>query len=146
MTAQRIKGQEVSVVFVGPTGTEDTFGAVQSFEATTQMEILTEGYLGETSNRRDDIFNGLTGSVDIHLQTNEYAAFWRRVKDRAQRRSPAAGQFNATGVFNFPNGQKMRFQLIDIFFGEMPMNAGARGEYVSVSVPFECQDGFLLPS
>ena len=82
--AQRIKGQEVSVVFVGPNGTEDAFAAVQSFEATTQMEILTEGYLGETSNRRDDIFNGLTGNVEMHIQSNDYAAFWKRVKDRAR--------------------------------------------------------------
>lgn len=143
--AQRIKGQEVSVVFVGPNGTEDAFAAVQSFEATTQMEILTEGYLGETSNRRDDIFNGLTGQVEMHIQSNDYAAFWKRVKDRAQRRSPADGQFNVTGVYRLPNGTRMRFQLIDVFFGEMPMNTGARGEYVSVTVPFECQDGFLLP-
>lgn len=144
--SQRIKGQETSVVFTGPNGVEDTFKAIISFDATQMQEILSEGYLGETSNRRDDIFNGYSGELEMHLESSVYVAFAERVKDRAQRRSPASGQFNVTGVYNFPNGQRIRWIFIDVFFGDLPLSTGGRGEYVSAKVSFECQDGKRIAS
>ena len=88
---QRIKGQETVVSFVGTEGSEEGLTDVQSSESEFQMQILTDGYLGETSDRRDDIFRGASGSISIHLETPQYFAFARRVIDRAQRRTPGRG-------------------------------------------------------
>ena len=92
--AQRIKGQEVRVVMVSPSGTETSLSDVQSFDVEPQMEILSEGYLGETTERKDDIFKGCSGSMEINLESADFFKFQQAVIERSQRRSPASARFN----------------------------------------------------
>lgn len=137
--AQRIKGQEVTLSFATPDGQAEGLTDIVSFEAELQMEILREGYLGETTDRRDDIFRGVSGRAELHLETQEYLAFTQRVQDRAERRSPAAGVFNATASFQFPNGQRPRITFENIFFDALPVAVSDRGSYVQVTIAFECE-------
>ena len=136
--AQRIKGQEVVLSFVSPEGSADV-GDVSSFEAELQMEILREGYLGETVDRRDDIYRGVSGRAELHLENQAYLSFTQLVQDRAERRSPAAGVFNATASFAFPNGQRPRLTFENIFFDAMPIRVSDRGSYVTVTIAWECE-------
>lgn len=143
--AQRIKGQEVKIQMVGPSGKEDGIIDVQSFEASFQVERLEENYLGETTTRYDDIFNGVKGKIELHLENQTYFRFMERVQRRAQRRDSADGQFNIMAVLKFPNGQKVRVLLEDVFFGEIPLNVSSRSDYVQTSVDWGCSNGrFLL--
>lgn len=138
--AQRIKGQEVRVVMVAPSGTVTALSDVQSLEVEVKTEILSEGYLGETTERKDDIFKGASGKMEVHLETEDYFRFVREVVDRSQRRTPAAARFNIICTLAFPNGDRPRVLLEDIFFGAAPLNIGSREEYVSASVEFECSN------
>jgi hypothetical protein len=138
--AQRIKGQEVRVVMVAPSGTVTALSDVQNFEMEPMTEILSEGYLGETTERKDDIFKGARGKMDVHMETQDYFRFAQEVIDRSQRRTPAAARFNVIATLAFPNGERPRVLLEDIFFGPLPTNVGARDEYVSASVDFECSN------
>lgn len=138
--AQRIKGQEVEVTWTGPTGLEEGFTAVSNFEVSVQEELLTENYIGETTARRDDQYNGIRGRLDMHLENTEYFNFVQRVKDRSQRRNAADGQFNLIAVLNFPNGERKRIVVQNAFFGELPLNVGSRSEYVQATVEFEASD------
>lgn len=141
MATQRIKGQNVSIAVTGPNGEESVFEeAARSVQMTVQMEVLAEGYIGESSNRRDDIFNGITGQVEVHMQTAAFFRFMNRAKARAQRRTPAAERFDFVGVFAYDNGERVRAVIEDVFFGEMPVNIPSRGEYVTVTLNFEAQD------
>ncbi len=137
--AQRIKGQEVSLSFTQPDGDAEGLEDVTSFEWELQMEILREGYLGETTDRRDDIYRGVSGRMEMHMEAQAFFAFQQQVQDRAERRSPAAGVFNATASFAFPNGQRPRITFENIFFDAQAMRSADRGSYVAVTVPWECE-------
>lgn len=144
--AQRIKGQEVRVTVVTPTGTEQSIGGggISSFEIEFQTEILSEGYLGETTERKDDIFRGVSGRMSFHIDRPGYFAFVRQVTDRSQRRSPADARFNVLASLEFPSGETSLVLLEDVFFGPLPVNVGGRDEYVEATVEFECAQGRFL--
>lgn len=138
--AQRIKGQEVRVVMVAPSGTVTSLSDVQNLEIEPQTEILSEGYLGESTERKDDIFKGARGKMDVHLEQQAYFRFVQEVIERSQRRTPAAARFNIICTLAFPNGDRPRVLLEDVFFGSNPLSVGGREEYVSASVEFECSN------
>lgn len=137
--SQRIKGSEVGVVITSDDGVERSIDAVGSLEITVQIELLTEGYLGETTNRRDDIFNGVEGSLELHLERGQFFALVEKIKDRASRRTPGA-RFDLVSIFAFPNGDRVRGVIGDVYFGEIPINTGGRGEYVSSTINFGASD------
>lgn len=138
--AQRIKGQEVELGFVDPQGNDEPIGDVASFEAELDIEILQEGYLGETSDRYDDLFHGVSGTAELHLETARLFAFSELVERRSKRRDPASGRFNASASFQFPNGTLVRISFEDIFFGPFPIRTPARGEYVTTTVQWKCSN------
>ena len=135
---QRIKGQEVKLSWVSPDGTEEGLEDVVSFEAELMLEILREGFLGESADRRDDIYNGVSGKVELQLESAKYFRFTQRVQDRAERRTPAAGVFNCTASFSFPNGERARITFEDVFFGSLPLRVPERKQYVTASISWEC--------
>lgn len=137
--AQRIKGQEVTLVWTTPDGSAEGLEDVSSLEAELQFDILKEGYLGESVDRRDDIYRGVTGRAELHLESAKYFEFTQKVQDRAERRSAAAGKFSATASFAFPNGDRARITFEDIFFGALPIRVNDRGSYVTVTVAWECE-------
>ena len=65
--AQRIKGQEVELMLVVNGVAKTTLTAVRSFEMSWQQEIKSEGYLGETTNHKDSVFNGIRESMEYNF-------------------------------------------------------------------------------
>jgi len=142
--AQRIKGSEVTVVLTSPQGAERSLDAVGSLDFSLKMELLSEGYLGESSNRYDDIFNGIEGTVELTIERGQLFDLLDRIKARAQRRTPADDVFSFLFTFEFPNGDRVRCLFPNVFFGEIPVSSGGRSEYVTVSLPFGTDDGQFL--
>ena len=138
--AQRIKGQETVIGFTSPDGDESGFEDVVDFEAELDIETLQEAYLGKTTDDYDDIFHGCSGQMNIHMRTSAYLAFTQKVQDRAQRRTPADGQFTATSTFNFPNGSRARLTFEDLFFGALPIKVGGRAQYVTGTIQWKCSN------
>lgn len=136
--AQRIKGQETSLAFTDPDGDVDELGVVSSFEAELDVQILEEGYLGETANRFDDIYNGTSGNVDMHLESTEWFKFSEKIQDRSARRTPASGKFSITSSFQYPDGSTAKVTFEDVFWGPLPLRVPQRGEYVAVSLSWKC--------
>lgn len=136
--AQRIKGQETVLGFTNPDGDQEGLEDILSFEAELDMEILEEKYLGRSSNDYDDIFNGVSGQVELHMRTVDYFRFQEKIQDRAERRTAADGTFSATASFNFPNGTRMRITFEDLFFGPSPISVGSRSEYVKGTIQWKC--------
>lgn len=102
------------------------------------MEILRERYLGETAERKDDMFKGISGRCELHIENSNYFRFTQKVQDRAQRRTAASGKFTATASFAFPDGPRARLVFDDIFFDSLPLRAPGNGAYVAVTIAFEC--------
>lgn len=132
----RIKGNEVVISVSGPNGNEGSLDSIQSFEVEHQIDILSEGYLGETAERQDEIFVKCTGKVELHVSKVEYLSFAQKVIDKAQRRIPGSTVFNITATLLFPDGRRARCIYRDVAFGSVPLNVGGRDEYVSSTIEF----------
>lgn len=139
MAEQRIKGQEVEVRIVRGGEELTTITDVRSFEMAAQLELLTEGYLGETSDRRDEVYRGYRGGMELHFENRDLLDLTRSIIDRARRQDPDL-RINIRATLQFPAGQRVRLQLNDCFFGEIPMSFGSRADYGAVSLSFEGTD------
>lgn len=141
---QRIKGQEIELSVVGPDGREEALGDVVSGTIEFQLDILTQGLLNETADRRDDIFRGVRLEMEVQLETGLFTDFINRIKDRAQRRAPASDVFSALMTLEFPNGDRPRVSVDNLFFGSIPIAVGGRDEYVTLRVEAESDEGRFI--
>lgn len=136
---QRIKGQEVTLSWTSPRGDQDGMEYVLNFEFELDLEILEEEFLGQTAKSFDDIYHGVKGKAELQLASPAFLTFSERVQDRAERRESADGVFTATCAFAFPNGQRVRVQFPNLFFGPIPHRVGGRSEYVTVNLDWACE-------
>lgn len=139
MSSQRIKGQEVSIIITRGGELEAELTDVKSCEFTPQFEIKSEGYLGEKTNRKDEVYVGVKGSSELHIHDGSIFDFLQAIKDRAQRVSPDL-VFNISGIFSFPNGDIRTLTIPDVKFGAVPISTNDRGDYVSVKLEYEAED------
>jgi len=139
MADARIKGQEVEVLIVLNGQVQNTITDVRSFEVGFQMEILKEGYLGETTDRRDDIFRGTRGKIDLHYENKDVFGLIMAIVDRARRQSPGT-KVNIKATLRFPNGDRPRVIIKDVYFGEIPLAFGSRSDYGTLGLEFEAAD------
>lgn len=141
--AQRIKGQEVELLLVENNVPQTTISDIKSFEMTAQLEILKEGYLGETTDRRDSVYRGYHGKMEVHFETRDILDFARRVIDKARRRTPGS-RINCKVTFVFPDGDRVRILLKDLSFGEIPINFASRTDFGTITLDFEGEDFNLI--
>lgn len=139
MSSQRIKGQEVSLIITSSGDLEAELTDIKSCEFTPQFEIKEEGYLGETTNRTDEVYNGVKGSITMHIHSGDAFDFIQKVKDRAQRKTPDV-QFNIGGIFVFPNGEIRTISVPDAHFGAVPISTNDRGDYTELKYEFAADD------
>jgi hypothetical protein len=143
--AQRIKGQEVQILFVRAGVLEDTLTDTQDFEWEPKLELKEVGYLGEKSNRHDEIFNGMKFDGTLHLHSQDWFVFQQAIVARAKRQTPDV-VFNVSSILNFPNGQTPSLLFPDAKFGAQTHAVRSRGDYVTVKVAGACDDYFLTTS
>jgi hypothetical protein len=139
MSDQRIKGQEVQVLIVNGGNLEDTLTDIQNFNVTVEQEVKSVGYLGEKTNRKDSIFNGIKFDMELHIHKSRWFGFVKDMIAKSKREKPDI-KFNITGVFSFPNGETPTMLLPDCSLGEVPHSVQSRGDYVKVKLQGECDD------
>lgn len=139
MADSRIKGQEVELLLVENNVPLTSIADVRSFEMAAQLEILSEGYLGETTDRRDSIYKGYRGRMEVHFENKAVLDLMRRLVDKARKRS-AGARINAKVTLAFPGGDRVRLLLQDLEFGEIPLAFGSRSDYGTISLDFEGAD------
>lgn len=137
--ADRIKGQEVEVIVIVDGEPQSTVTTVRSLEVAIQMETMSEGYLGETTNRKDDIFRGVRGRIEFHLENDDVFTLIKTIVDRARRRV-AGVVINMKATLRFPNGDRPRVIIPDVKFGEIPLNFGSRSDYGTLGLDFEASE------
>lgn len=138
MPSTRIRGQDVEVVVLAD-GRAQSFTDIQSSEFTSETETSEEGYLGEKSNRYDEIYKGYSGSLDLHNSSPATLDFLKIVKDRAQRRTPGV-TINVKMTLAFPSGERKRIVMSDAFFDASGVSFGGRDEYGTTTIPFKGSD------
>lgn len=137
---QRIKGQEVELILVEDNVPLTGIADVRSFSMEAQLEILKEGYLGETTDRRDSVYRGFSGSMELHFENRDVIDLTRRLIDKARRRT-AGSRINCKVTLVFPEGgERVRVLLKNLEFGAIPLGFGSRADYGTISLPFEGED------
>lgn len=139
MSQTRLKGQEVEVLVVVNGAPKTNMTSVRSFEVTLNTEILSEGYLGETTEQKDSIFKGISGRMEMHFDNQEVIKVYQAIVDKARRRTPGT-KINIKATLNFPNGQRPRVMLSDVEFGPMPLSFSSRSDYGTATLDFEGSD------
>lgn len=136
---QRIKGQEVVINIVNDGVLEDTLTSVTEFNDEDMLEVKSSGFLGETTNRYDDIYNGTKFDFTLNLATQDWFKFKQAIKDRARRVRPDL-VFNVTATYFFPNGDAPTITYPDVKWGPIPKNVPSRGDYVKVKMEGSVED------
>ena len=134
--AQRIKGQEVSVLLLLNGEPQSSTNAVRSFSVEQQVEVTSEGYLGESTNRRDEVYNGVSGSLELHMDDPDVFDVVQAIINRATR-STAGTSINIKAALTFPSGVMKRVLVKDCFFGSIPMEFGSRTDFGTLTLDFE---------
>jgi len=137
--SQRLRGDEVSVLVTTGGVLEDTFDAISNFNLEIMTEVISTAFLGEKTERKDDIFKGVKFDFEMQVAKQNVFTFLDKVKKRAQRITPDL-QFNITGVFNYANGDTVVATIPDAKFAATPIQTGSRSDYVKLKISGEADD------
>lgn len=139
----RIKGIEVALIFIGPTGVEETVGKMKSMEINVLGEILTEEYIDEDAPDFDDISMGCEVKCMAHLNDPAFFQLIQRVENRRRRIGSPSGKFSAGGRFLFPDQGTQRIVVPNLFFGDLPIRVGGRKDYVNTEINAKAKQAFF---
>jgi hypothetical protein len=142
---QRVKGQEVQILYVAGGTLQETLTDTVSFEFGPKLELKEQGYLGETTNRHDDIYNGVKFTGKLHCHTQDWFSMQTSIIQRARRQVPSI-TFNISAVLDFPNGNTPSVLLSDCYFGPQTQQVGGRGEYVTINIEGGADDQNITTS
>lgn len=144
MPIQRIKGQESRVIILEGGNPLYAIDTIKSTDLEFDFELIQEGYLGETFDRFDEVFNGLKVSLDIHMSTAAAMDLAFRVRDRAQRRAGGFTRIDLLTTFSFGNGDRRGITARDIYFEPIPISIGGRKEHISMKLSGACSEADRL--
>ena len=133
----RLKGQEIEVRFIADGVMQEAFACPVSFDDNIKTELKEQGYLGEKTNRHDEVYNGTDFNLKMHVQSNKWMAFQKLVTDRAQRITPAT-VINIIRSDFYSDGSTGTRIYPDVHFGPMPSSGPSRTDYVDVSLTGAC--------
>lgn len=136
MSAQRIRGEDSSVVIIVDGQPVNTITAIKDFNVEFDLDILSEAYLGEHGERQDDHYKSVGGDFTVHHETPAVMDLINAIVDRASRKNPLV-IFNLRCTYTWPNGSKRRFTAMDCAFGPLPISNGGQGEYISTKLTWK---------
>lgn len=139
MAVQRIRGQEVKVYVQGPNGTVASLADIRSFSLTPKFKKLEEQYLGETTMRYDELFDGVDFDMELHIEDPGVFDFVSLIRARAVDRTSKT-VVNITSQIQYAGGPLKNVILQDCFFENMPLNVGSRSDYVTIKLTGSCSN------
>lgn len=137
MSELRILGKSVTVRLVRAGVLQKEITAISNFTFETRQRILTEGYLGETAQRQDEIFDEVGGSFAIVPESSQVLDLQRMIADRATKREANPETVTISFRAQFPDGSFARFTVPDAKFDPIPLNVGSRDAYVNITFTYK---------
>jgi len=137
---KRLMGQDTKILIVVANQPVDAIAAVKDFSFEFEQETKDEGYVGETTNRKDAVFKGVKGSFTMHLTSKAEILWVQQIINKSRNRGTGP-TVNVKTTLNFPNGDVVRYVFPDVEFGSFPFNVGGRSDFVSVKVDFVGSEG-----
>jgi hypothetical protein len=139
MPSQRLLGQNVAIIIIQDSAPIQEISCIRSFSFTYEQELKDEGYLGETTNRKDSVFKGMKMDMELHTNNNKVFQLIQSAVDKARRRTPGT-RINIKCTLTWPNGDIARVTFPDVEFGAFPINANSRTDYVTVKLEAACSE------
>lgn len=140
----RVKGQEVAIAIQVDGVLNTQIDTIQSCEIEFELELLEEGYLGETFNRVDSVYNTCRVKMTGHCNSQAYFELAEAIVARAQHRTGGAVRIDVVGSFAFPNGDFPTIAIPDVHFQGIPFTLGGRGEFVEFTLEGKASGYTLL--
>jgi hypothetical protein len=141
--AQRILGQNTVVSIIVNSAPQTEINSVRSFSFNYELELKDEGYLGESTNRKDSVFKGIKFDMEMHLANNAAFQLIKTAIDKAQRRTPGV-RINVKTSLTWPNGDRAVVVFNDVEFGPFPVNTNSRTDYVTLKIEGACSEAVAI--
>lgn len=135
-TTLRVRGQETEIRVIKDGVLYDTITKITKFNAEVQLEVVSQGFLGGTSDEKDEIFNGVKFGFEAQLDTPDWFDMEAAIIKRAQRITPDV-VFTIVSTLYFPSGKTRIIVIPDAKFGAIPLDIAGRKEYVTVKIDGE---------
>jgi len=133
----RIRGESVEVRIIRAGNVEQSLTCVTSFDCEDMLEIIQQGYLGETSDRFDDVYKGSGGNISFDVHDPGWFTLRDLLIDRARRRIPLF-KINVLATYSFPDGATKRITHMDCAFGTPGLGHSDRSSYVKGKLSWKC--------
>lgn len=119
--------------------------AIVSSELTFLLAIKEQGMLGETTDRVDEIFKGMSGTLEMQAGDPEVLEMIGIIVDRARRRTPPRPRFTLKGQYTFPeSGRRGIIVVPDLKFGDIPVNSQNREDPVGFRFQWRAEIGTVV--
>ena len=139
---QRIRGQETEIRLIKDGVMYDTITKITKFSVEPMLEVKSQGFLGGTTEEKDDIFNGWKFSCEAQLDGVEWFDMQQAIIKRAQRLTPDV-QFTIASTLYFPSGDTRIIVISDAKFSAAPIDIPERKDYVSVKLEGEVSNASI---
>jgi hypothetical protein len=144
--SERIRGQETQIRVVSDGVLQKEIDEIKSFDFTYQVKIQTEEFLGRTSNEKDEIYQGINGTIEFQPRSLQVFDLLETIKARAQRRGANPPIINISFVAVFPNGDRPRLVIKDAKFQDPGLKSPGRSQFVTAPWSFEASDAKYSPA
>lgn len=139
MADPRLKGQEIELQFIKDGSVQEAIQNIGSFNWTEKLEKKEDGFLGETTNRYDDIYNGCDLDFEMQISNGLWVDVQAAIIARARRESPAT-EFNLVVSQFYANGDTVVLTFKDLRFGAQPQSTGSRADFVKIKIDASCSE------
>jgi hypothetical protein len=140
MSKSMLIGQDVQIrMSLKSSGRLKSVTAISNFQFQTNLQIITEKFLGEKHNRKDTIFEDVSGSFLVKPEDPEIFTFQQLMVQRAINRTATEDEVVLSWKYTFPNGLTATFTVPTAEFGTIPINAGGRDTHVEMPLTWEAE-------
>lgn len=152
MADQRAKGEDVVIsLFQLSNGNKSKIQDIvdiKNYEITFNLELLKEGYLGQSTDRLDDIYRGVTGSLEFHFSDAGALKLIQSAVARARRRAGSQQgplmSFSHQATLYLPDGTRAIISVPEMFFGPIPLTSGGREQFLGVKLDWAGEDAQFI--
>lgn len=135
---RKLRGQNTSLNVVSATdGVRDEFSDIRNMTVTFQRDVISEGYINQTTEQKDADFKGVAFKFEAHSRKKKIVD----IVDRINRitRGLSNDAINIVTTLRFPDGPK-RVIIPNAEFGDLEIGVGGKAEYVTFPFQGEADD------
>jgi hypothetical protein len=145
MSAPRFIGQDTELLISVDGKPLSNITAIASHEFTVKINMIEKGYVGELSDRLDEVFKGISGAFEAHDSDGSVLELVSTIMARAQRRIPPIPKVTVKTVIVFPeNGRRALITMPDAKFGDIPVGVSDRESHGSFRFTYGAEIAGLI--